>query len=243
MSETIKITQLDPVSGYFNKIDANGVANQKPSTEYNNPLATWAMELSYKAYNPYSGLLASVVPGAFMNDETGTAWDALQQSGFSDIKHFNYGIDTGDDKDEVDNVSIIGHTVGHRNINVINNNTGGSNNANRLDFLNDNVRNSVDIEYPGLHSEILSESILTSNNYDNTLSRPLIALVVRGTVKPSEWLLDFSEILRCRQSQYGSITQSAVAVTGKEIIYYNNTDKFAQKAALKGGFYIQCNKF
>ena len=63
LEEEITITQFDEVSLYFNKIKPDRSASRKSSSEYNHPLATWAMELSYAAYNYPSGLALPPIPG------------------------------------------------------------------------------------------------------------------------------------------------------------------------------------
>ncbi len=234
-TKIIYVTQLDPISDYFNNIDENGVASQKPSTEYNNPLATWAMELSYKAYNPYddSSNLQQLLPGAFMNGETGTAWESLEQSGFSDVKIFNYDVDNA----QSDNVSIIGHTVGHRNITIpnnirnnttnnITNNVGGSNYVStntRYGTHSNDVCTRTFFGLVGSDRSFLSEPVLTSDDgSDNASGRPLVVLTVRGTVTVSEWILNASEILDDVPGGFA---------TGKDIVmstlYGRNIDKEA----------------
>ena len=123
-----------------------------------------------------------------MNGETGTAWESLEQSGFSDVKIFNYDVDNA----QSDNVSIIGHTVGHRNITIPNNirnnttnnltnNVGGSNYV----YLFGHMSNDdCALQYfggIGTCSRVLSEPVLTSDDgSDNASGRPLVVLTVRG---------------------------------------------------------------
>ena len=49
LSEEITVTQLDEVSSYFNQFNPDGSVSIKSSSEYNHPLATWAMALSNAA--------------------------------------------------------------------------------------------------------------------------------------------------------------------------------------------------
>ena len=193
------------------------------------------MELSYKAYNPYddSSNLQQLLPGAFMNGETGTAWESLEQSGFSDVKIFNYDVDNA----QSDNVSIIGHTVGHRNITIpnnirnnttnnITNNVGGSNYVStntRYGTHSNDVCTRTFFGLVGSDRSFLSEPVLTSDDgSDNASGRPLVVLTVRGTVTVSEWILNASEILDDVPGGFA---------TGKDIVmstlYGRNIDKEA----------------
>ncbi len=146
-----------------------------------------------------------------MNDETETAWDALQQSVFSDVKHFNYDIDTGDDKAEVDDVSIIAHTVGHRSIEILETQTnnivdGGNNYVSTVGF--DSLPNS---DGAILANRLFESSVLNNStgvSY-NEHTKQLIVITVRGTVTGAKWLLNISEIFKDLPGRFA---------TGKDIV-------------------------
>ena len=106
-SKTISVTQLDRVSSCFNNIDSYGNVTAVTASDYNHRLATWAMELSYAAYNYPNGEELPIIPGAFMGDFTKTAGMLLEDNGFVNISEYNYTSD-----------SRAAHTIGWRPVAV-----------------------------------------------------------------------------------------------------------------------------
>ena len=91
----------------FYSVSENGSFGRNSSSDYNHKLATWAMELSYAAYNYPNGEELPIIPGAFMGDFTKTAGMLLEDNGFVNISEYNYTSD-----------SRAAHTIGWRPINV-----------------------------------------------------------------------------------------------------------------------------
>ena len=106
-SKTISVTQLDRVSSCFNNIDSYGNVTAVTASDYNHRLATWAMELSYAAYNYPNGEELPIIPGAFMGDFPRTAGMLLEDNGFVNISEYNYTSD-----------SRAAHTIGWRPVEV-----------------------------------------------------------------------------------------------------------------------------
>ena len=82
---------LDRVSSCFNNIDSYGNVTAVTASDYNHRLATWAMELSYAAYNYRNGEELPIIPGAFMGDFVKSANTLLSENGFVIITDLNYG--------------------------------------------------------------------------------------------------------------------------------------------------------
>ncbi len=89
-SEEVAVTQLDRVSSCFNNIDSYGNVTAVTASDYNHRLATWAMELSYAAYNYPNGEELPIIPGAFMGDFTKTAGMLLEDNGFVNVVNYKY---------------------------------------------------------------------------------------------------------------------------------------------------------
>lgn len=89
-SEEVAVTQLDRVSSCFNNIDSYGNVTAVTASDYNHRLATWAMELSYAAYNYPNGEELPIIPGAFMGDFTKTAGMLLEDNGFANVVNYKY---------------------------------------------------------------------------------------------------------------------------------------------------------
>ena len=89
-SKIISVTQLDKVSNYFYSVSENGSFGRNSSSDYNHKLATWAMELSYAAYNYPNGEELPIIPGAFMGDFTKTAGMLLEDNGFVNVVNYKY---------------------------------------------------------------------------------------------------------------------------------------------------------
>ena len=80
---------------------------KQDSSKYNHGLATWAMELSYFAYNPLKGT-GHLVPGVLATTHR-TIEDELVALGFDDESIFQKGYTTG---------APIAHTISHREIDL-----------------------------------------------------------------------------------------------------------------------------
>lgn len=107
-SKIIEVTQLDTISNYFSVINSAGIREDKSSTYYNHSLATWAMNLSYHAYNYPDGTDLPSIPGDYMDDSVNkSAKQLLTDYGFKNVTDYNY---------EVDNSGA--HIIAHRNIAV-----------------------------------------------------------------------------------------------------------------------------
>ena len=103
--KTVDVFQIDKTSSYFNKFNENNIAEKRASNEYIHSLATWSMELSEYAYNPFPSLLGHLVPGAFM-ETTKTAEDELVEKGFN-VETFNYNYD-----------DAVAHVIAHKEITI-----------------------------------------------------------------------------------------------------------------------------
>ena len=118
LEEEIKVVQYDEFSENFVELNNDNTISLKSSSDYNHDLATWAMELSYAAYNPISNELIPGIPSGFMQgkfaDLSMTAKAELESKGF-EATMFNY---------EGGN-SVAAHVIGHREI-VVNESTAQS---------------------------------------------------------------------------------------------------------------------
>ena len=202
IERTFSITQLDIASSYFCEFDSNGSIISKDSSQYNHNLATWAMELSYAAYNPIANELIPGIPGNFReppfdNDEW-TAEADLISKGF-EATSYNYdGL-----------LSVAAHTIGHRTIEI---NDIEANNNNLIgEIENDGsifIDNSGIVSDVGLYSGTgsgtntgmaasdlrYSVSSLTSDSdateAEDNNCRQLVVVSVRGSVTLLDWAMD-----------------------------------------------------
>lgn len=188
--EKIDIVQYDELSEKFIQLNIDNTVSLKSSSEYNHSLATWAMKLSYAAYNYPDGTTLPNIPGDFMNGLEDTAADVLQEYGFGSIVESNYSSsDCG------------AHTIACRDItltnfeNIQNNNTKGDANY----VFSGNVES--DLLYNNEHDRNMGDDILYINSgsernvqltdledYD---SRPLVVVAIRGSVTKDDWLNNF----------------------------------------------------
>ena len=216
--ETIVVTQFDEVSGYFNSIGEDDVSRVKSSSEYNHKLSKWAMELSYAAYNPLTGPIAPVVPGLLMEDDIPTATELLESEGFN-VHSFNYGANDS-----------VAHVIAHRNITagldtsyVYENNNlysgGNSNGSVRTSVWSNcystynyiwNQRNGSN-RNTGQNNRVvcLSEATNEQDQLNNTKSKTLVVVDVRGSETLQDWIINMG-------SQAGSNSQSFE--TGKNTV-------------------------
>ena len=188
----IEATQLDEISSYFNQLDPDDPSETKNSSDYNHPLAQWAMALSYAAYNPVQSQFLPLIPSSFMqtpyNNAENTAKADLLSKGFV-ATEYNY--EEGAD-------IYAAHTIGRREITINDYNDEGDNN---IDFSSNNdviiggIRDdsasfSSAEAYGNINSFPISgnsrENILNSTN--NT--RQLVVVTVRGSVTFMDWVVD-----------------------------------------------------
>lgn len=197
-SKTISVTQLDKVSNYFYSVSENGSFGRNSSSDYNHKLATWAMELSYAAYNYPNGEELPIIPGAFMGDFTQTAGMLLEDNGFVNISEYNYTSD-----------SRAAHTIGWRPINVdvsetsqIINDVGGMDNVyqyniddkgsvlyNLLDSVCVYERNTC--RSNSGNPEIMDRNVdvleVSENSLTTTTIKNLVVIDIRGSVTLLDW--------------------------------------------------------
>lgn len=190
----------------------------KSSSEYNHKLSKWAMELSYAAYNPLTGPIAPVVPGLLMEDDIPTATELLESEGFN-VHSFNYGANDS-----------VAHVIAHRNITagldtsyVYENNNlysgGNSNGSVRTSVWSNccstynyiwNQRNGSN-RNTGQNNRVvcLSEATNEQDQLNNTKSKTLVVVDVRGSETLQDWIINMG-------SQAGSNSQSFE--TGKNTV-------------------------
>ena len=197
-SKTISVTQLDKVSNYFYSVSENGSFGRNSSSDYNHKLATWAMELSYAAYNYPNGEELPIIPGAFMGDFTQTAGMLLEDNGFVNISEYNYTSD-----------SRAAHTIGCRFVefpgtrNLQSNNIGGNYNVHQHNGTNIQlpVRDLLDSvcirDYDQGRADFRDNTLITgedteiSTSHDDEIeTKPLVVVDIRGSVTVSDWIND-----------------------------------------------------
>ena len=198
-SEEVAVTQLDRVSSCFNNIDSYGNVTAVTASDYNHRLATWAMELSYAAYNYPNGEELPIIPGAFMGDFTQTAGMLLEDNGFVNISEYNYTSD-----------SRAAHTIGWRPINVdvsetsqIINDAGGMDNVYQYNIDDKgsvlyNLLDSVCVcdydqgrNYFRDDTVVIKENTALNTSQDDEVgTKPLVVVDVRGSVTISDWIND-----------------------------------------------------
>ena len=193
-------TPLDRVSSCFNNIDSYGNVTAVTASDYNHRLATWAMELSYAAYNYPNGEELPIIPGAFMGDFTQTAGMLLEDNGFVNISEYNYTSD-----------SRAAHTIGWRPVEVavsetsqIINDVGGMDNVYQynIDDKGSVLYNLLDQLRVDRSAHLFDErrdtgadrydSITNSQSFaaGNKILKPLLVVDIRGSVTWWDWVND-----------------------------------------------------
>ena len=196
---TINVTQLDPVSGYFNQINSSRTScTARSSNEYNHPLATWAMQLSYAAYNPAEDDEAFQIlniPSSLMqypySERSYDSKAILDNCDFQCVIKRNYGSQD----------TAAAHVVGYRQVTI----GRDENSMHELELNGGNntngIRNRIIVD---AHPAILGEpyrvhNCSTATIWNNSLreyqsneldSRPLLVIAVRGSVSWADWLMD-----------------------------------------------------
>ena len=194
----ITVTQYDKVTCLFNTINADGTLSAISSTEYNHALATWAMELSYAAYNYPTDTELPGIPGDFMGDVVDTAAKVLKDHGFAEnqTKEYNYDViyDESSSESEIDHTAAGAHTIAYRNIEYVpqNENTTEEEanfNGSNAGMVRSTVRGNV---YDSVYSvntntnAVLYDLQLTEDEPITT--RPLVVVTVRGSVTLNDWI-------------------------------------------------------
>ena len=211
-SKIISVTQLDKVSNYFYSVSENGSFGRNSSSDYNHKLATWAMELSYAAYNYPNGEELPINPGAFMGDFTQTAGALLEDNGFVRVFELNY---------ESDNRAA--HTIGFGSVeflgtsNLQSNNIGGNYNVHQHNGTNIQlpVRNLLDSvcirdydqgrNYFRDNTLITGEDTEISTSHDDEIeTKPLVVVDIRGSVTVSDWINDVMTQLDSENNRFAS---------------------------------------
>ena len=198
-SEEVAVIQLDRVSSCFNNIDSYGNVTAVTASDYNHRLATWAMELSYAAYNYSNGEELPIIPGAFMGDFVKSANTLLSENGFVNITDLNYGSNESG-----------AHTIGWRPIGGVdtgllqisddiggNDNVGWDNTSdeelyvwNFLDRLRTLDGNSGRADSRNVAVLAGKDNVVDVIQSSAIRTMPLVVVDVRGTVTVSDWIND-----------------------------------------------------
>lgn len=219
-SEEVAVTQLDRVSSCFNNIDSYGNVTAVTASDYNHRLATWAMELSYAAYNYPNGEELPIIPGAFMGDFTQTAGVLLEDNGFVNISEYNY---TSDDR--------AAHTIGCRLVEFpesenlqLNDYTGGIDNVYQysgadlqlsvldlLDSLSVNRHTSLSDKRRDIGVDRY-DSITDSQSFsaDNIILKPLVVVDIRGSVTWWDWINDIGTQVLAHNNRFAALADEVL---------------------------------
>lgn len=213
VSKTITVRQFDEASEYFNPINSEGIGVTRPSTEYNHPLAQWAMKLAYAAYKPLKGQFSDIAPGKFMEPDIRSAQEELDDYGF-ESSIYNDG----------DNDTVC-HVIGHKQIYAnINNSTKGGNDNGTLGIFEgtakcrstgviygtnqSGLRTDVSMDSTGMSCVGSSEAFwntLNSNGANNTdCMRTLVVVDIRGSSTNKDWITDFGTQLDPNWGSFGA---------------------------------------
>ena len=198
----------------FYSVSENGSFGRNSSSDYNHKLATWAMELSYAAYNYPNGEELPIIPGAFMGDFTKTAGMLLEDNGFMNINEYNYTSD-----------SRAAHTIGWRPVEVavsetsqIINDAGGMDNVYQYNIDDKgsvlyNLLDSVCVcdydqgrNYFRDNTLITGEDTEISTSHDDEIeTKPLVVVDIRGSVTVSDWINDVMTQLDSENNRFASL--------------------------------------
>ena len=213
-------TPLDRVSNCFNNIDSYGNVTAVTASDYNHRLATWAMELSYAAYNYPNGEELPIIPGAFMGDFTQTAGALLEDNGFVRVLELNY---------ESDNRAA--HTIGFGSVeflgtsNLQSNNIGGNYNVHQHNGTNiqlpvrdlcDSVcayecntrrSNSGNPEIMDGNVDVLEVS---ENSLATTTIKNLVVIDIRGSVTLLDWGNDIVTQLASNNNRFAALADEVL---------------------------------
>ena len=200
----------------FYSVSENGSFGRNSSSDYNHKLATWAMELSYAAYNYPNGEELPIIPGAFMGDFTQTAGMLLEDNGFVNISEYNY---TSDNR--------AAHTIGWRPVEVavsetsqIINDAGGMDNVYQYNIDDKgsvlyNLLDSVCVcdydqgrNYFRDNTLITGEDTEISTSHDDEIeTKPLVVVDVRGSVTISDWINDVMTQFDSENNRFAALAE------------------------------------
>lgn len=218
-SKTISVTQLDKVSNYFFSVSENGSFGRNSSSDYNHKLATWAMELSYAAYNYPNGEELPIIPGAFMGDFVKSANTLLSENGFVNITDLNYGSNESG-----------AHTIGWRPIGGVdtgllqisddiggNDNVGWDNTSdeelyvwNFLDRLRTLDGNSGRADSGNVAVLAGKDNVVDVIQSSAIRTMPLVVVDVRGTVTGNDWLNDITTQFESDNNRFAALADEVL---------------------------------
>ena len=205
----------------FYSVSENGSFGRNSSSDYNHKLATWAMELSYAAYNYPNGEELPIIPGAFMGDFTQTAGMLLEDNGFVNISEYNYTSD-----------SRAAHTIGWRTVEVdvsetsqIINDVGGMDNVyqyniddkgsvlyNLLDSVCVYERNTC--RSNSGNPEIMDRNVdvleVSENSLATTTIKNLVVIDIRGSVTLLDWGNDIVTQLASNNNRFAALADEVL---------------------------------
>ena len=204
----------------FYSVSENGSFGRNSSSDYNHKLATWAMELSYAAYNYPNGEELPIIPGAFMGDFTKTAGMLLEDNGFVNISEYNY---TSDDR--------AAHTIGCRLVEFpesenlqLNDYTGGIDNVYQysgadlqlsvldlLDSLSVNRHTSLSDKRRDIGVDRY-DSITDSQSFSagNIILKPLVVVDIRGSVTWWDWINDIGTQVLAHNNRFAALADEVL---------------------------------
>ena len=204
----------------FYSVSENGSFGRNSSSDYNHKLATWAMELSYAAYNYPNGEELPIIPGAFMGDFTQTAGMLLEDNGFVNISEYNY---TSDDR--------AAHTIGCRLVEFpesenlqLNDYTGGIDNVYQysgadlqlsvldlLDSLSVNRHTSLSDKRRDIGVDRY-DSITDSQSFSagNIILKPLVVVDIRGSVTWWDWINDIGTQVLAHNNRFAALADEVL---------------------------------
>ena len=183
----------------FYSVSENGSFGRNSSSDYNHKLVTWAMELSYAAYNYPNGEELPIIPGAFMGDFVKSANTLLSENGFVNITDLSYGSNESG-----------AHTIGWRPIGGVdtgllqiyddiggNDNVGWDNTSdeelyvwNFLDRLRTLDGNSGRADSGNVAVLAGKDNVVDVIQSSAIRTMPLVVVDVRGSVTISDWIND-----------------------------------------------------
>lgn len=218
-SEEVAVTQLDRVSSCFNNIDSYGNVTAVTASDYNHRLATWAMELSYAAYNYPNGEELPIIPGAFMGDFVKSANTLLSENGFVNITDLNYGSNESG-----------AHTIGWRPIGGVdtgllqisddiggNDNVGWDNTSdeelyvwNFLDRLRTLDGNSGRADSGNVAVLAGKDNVVDVIQSSAIRTMPLVVVDVRGTVTGNDWLNDITTQFESDNNRFAALADEVL---------------------------------
>lgn len=203
----------------FYSVSENGSFGRNSSCDYNHKLATWAMELSYAAYNYPNGEELPIIPGAFMGDFVKSANTLLSENGFVNITDLNYGSNESG-----------AHTIGWRPIGGVdtgllqisddiggNDNVGWDNTSdeelyvwNFLDRLRTLDGNSGRADSGNVAVLAGKDNVVDVIQSSAIRTMPLVVVDVRGTVTGNDWLNDITTQFESDNNRFAALADEVL---------------------------------